>query len=41
MTSSLANFIGSLFAGLLVVILPISAALVTVSRLDPLQREEA
>jgi len=40
-TPSLANFIGSLFAGLIVVILPIGAALATVSRLDPLAREEA
>jgi hypothetical protein len=40
MTSSLANFLGSLFAGAVLVILPITAALVTVSRLDPLAREE-
>lgn len=40
MTASLANFITSLFAGTLLVVLPISAALVTVSRLDPLAREE-
>ena len=40
MTSSLANFLGSLFAGAVLVILPITAALVTVSRLDPLARED-
>jgi len=40
MTSSLANFLASLFAGAFLVILPITAALVTVSRLDPLAREE-
>ena len=41
MTASLANFLGSLFAGTVLVILPITAALVTVSRLDPIVREEA
>jgi hypothetical protein len=41
MTPSLANFITSLFAGAFLVILPIAAALITVSRLDPLAREEA
>jgi len=41
MTASLANFIASLFAGAFLVILPIAAALITVSRLDPLAREEA
>jgi len=40
MTASLANFLGSLFAGTVLVILPITAALLTVSRLDPLTREE-
>jgi len=40
MTSSLANFLGSLFAGTVLVILPITAALITVSRLDPLARED-
>jgi hypothetical protein len=39
MTPSLANFLGSLFAGTVLVILPISAALITVSRLDPLTRD--
>lgn len=40
MTPSLANFLGSLFAGTVLVILPITAALIIVSRLDPLSREE-
>jgi len=40
MTPSLANFLGSLFAGVALVILPITAALVTVSRLDPVSRED-
>jgi hypothetical protein len=40
MTPSLANFLGSLFAATVLVILPITAALITVSRLDPLSREE-
>jgi hypothetical protein len=41
MTSSLAGFLGSLFWGTAVVIIPITAALILVSRLDPLAREEA
>jgi hypothetical protein len=41
MTASLSSFIGSLFAGLFLVILPITAAVILVSRLDPLSREEA
>jgi len=41
MTPSLGNFIKSLFAGLLVVIVPVTIALVLVSRLDPLPRAEA
>jgi photosystem II PsbX protein len=40
MTSSLANFLGSLFWGTAIVVLPITAALILVSRLDPLVREE-
>jgi photosystem II PsbX protein len=41
MTPSLANFITSLFAGAFVVIVPITIALVLVSRLDPINRVEA
>jgi photosystem II PsbX protein len=41
MTPSLANFLGSLFAGTVVVIIPIAIALITVSRLDPLSRQES
>jgi photosystem II PsbX protein len=40
MTSSLANFLGSLFAGSVLVIVPITLALILVSRLDPLSRSE-
>jgi hypothetical protein len=40
MTSSLSSFLSSLVFGTLLVIIPITAALVTVSRLDPLSREE-
>ena len=40
MTPSLANFLGSLFAGAVLVIIPISIALILVSRLDPLSRQE-
>lgn len=39
MTPSLANFLGSLFAGCVLVIIPIALALITVSRIDPLTRE--
>ena len=41
MTASLANFLGSLFAGTIIVVIPIIFALILVSRLDPLSREEA
>jgi photosystem II PsbX protein len=41
MTPSLANFLGSLFAGTVLVIIPITAALILVSRLDPISREES
>ena len=40
MTASLANFLGSLFAGTVLVIIPITIALILVSRLDPLSRSE-
>jgi hypothetical protein len=41
MTPSLANFLGSLFGASVLVIIPITIALIIVSRLDPLSREEA
>ena len=41
MTSSLANFVGSLLLGSGLVIIPITIALIYVSRIDPLTREEA
>jgi photosystem II PsbX protein len=40
MTPSLANFLGSLFWGTAIVVLPITAAVIIVSRLDPVAREE-
>jgi len=40
MTASLANFLGSLFAGTVLVVIPITAALILVSRLDPINRSE-
>lgn len=39
MTPSLANFLGSLFAGCVLVIIPITFALILVSRLDPISRD--
>jgi hypothetical protein len=39
MTASLTGFLGSLFWGTLIVIIPITGALILVSRLDPLARE--
>jgi hypothetical protein len=41
MTASLANFLSSIFFGTIVIVLPITAALILVSRLDPLGREDA
>jgi hypothetical protein len=40
MTPSLANFLGSLFAATVLIILPITVALIIVSRLDPVYRED-
>ena len=40
MTPSLSNFISSIFAGAFLVIVPIGLALTTVSKIDPLGREE-
>jgi hypothetical protein len=41
MTPSLANFLSSLVLATVIIIIPITIALVTVSRLDPLAREDA
>jgi hypothetical protein len=40
MTPSLSGFLSSIFVGTALVIIPITAALIIVSRLDPLAREE-
>jgi photosystem II PsbX protein len=39
MTASLSNFLGSLFWGSSIVIIPITIALIIVSRLDPINRD--
>lgn len=38
MTASLSNFLGSLALGTFIVIIPITVALILVSRLDPVAR---
>jgi photosystem II PsbX protein len=40
MTASLTNFLSSLFWGTTIVIIPITVALVIVSRIDPILRNE-
>ena len=40
MTQSLSGFISSIFLGTFIVIVPITLALILVSRLDPLGRSE-
>jgi hypothetical protein len=40
MTPSLSNFLGSLVGATAIVIIPITIALIVVSRLDPLSRDE-
>jgi hypothetical protein len=40
MTASLSSFLGSLIAGTFIVIIPITIALIIVSRLDPVTRQE-
>jgi len=40
MTPSLSNFLSSLFVGTALVIIPITIALILVSRIDPLSRQE-
>ncbi len=39
MTASLTNFLGSLFWGTTIVIIPIAIALIVVSKLDPINRD--
>ena len=41
MTPSLANFLGSIFWGTTIVIIPITVALILVSRIDPIARIES
>jgi hypothetical protein len=40
MTSSLTSFLSSLFYATFIVIIPITIALITVSRIDPLARQQ-
>ena len=40
MTASLSGFLASLFWGTIIVIIPITIALIVVSRLDPISRSE-
>ncbi len=39
MTPSLANFLASLFWGTAIVIIPITIALIVVSKIDPINRD--
>ena len=41
MTASLSGFISSIFLGTFIVVVPITVALILVSRFDPLARAEA
>jgi hypothetical protein len=41
MTPSLSGFISSIFLGTFIVVVPITIALILVSRIDPLARAEA